>query len=129
MSLARTRVTIIEIGLLFAVAAFGFFQGRDAEVYWPWLWPAWLAVAAIACVVFALRIQSAFWWQLSRILVVIGAGSRCVSILFRALDGTLVNAWSGLGGATIYLICAHTLHRLWGVDFRYWSRRVTATSR
>lgn len=129
MSLTRTRATILEIGLLFALAAFGFFQGRAAEVYLPWLWPAWLAAAAVACIVFAVRIQSAWWWQASRILVVIGAGSRCVSILSRALEGTLANSWSGLGGAAIYLMCAHTLHRLWGVDFRYWSRRVTATGR
>lgn len=129
MSLARTRALIIEIGLLFAVSAVAFFEGRDAEVYWPWLWPLWLAAAAVACIVFAVRIQSAAWWQLSRILVVIGAGSRCVSILSRAIDGRLASNWSGMGGAAIYLICATVLHRLWGVDFRYWSRRVTATGR
>lgn len=117
---------IVVLGICFAVASFSYYQARDVEVYLPWLWPAWLACAAVACFAFALRLDSAALWQTSRVFVVIGTGSRVVSILTRAVEGTLPNGWSGLGGGAIYFGAAVAFHRLWSVDFRYWSRRASS---
>ncbi|GEM_PF-4318461 len=127
MNVARTRATILVIGVLLAVAAIAYYQGRNVEVYLPWLWPAWLAVAAVACFVFAWRLDSPRWWQASRILTVIGVLSRVASIAFRAVKGELASSWSGVGSSAIYMLAAVVLYRVWDGDFRYWSRRAAGS--
>lgn len=127
--LARTRVVIVFIGVLFLISGYGFWVARDVEIYLPLVWPVWMLCAGVSCIVFAFSIHSAFWWQTSRIFVVIGALSRVGSLLSRALAGELPNPWSALGGAALYLICASALFRLWDVEFRWWSRRETARRR
>jgi hypothetical protein len=127
-AIARTRGAVAAFGALYLVAAFGYYQARNVEVYLPWLWPAWLACAGGACLMFAARLDSAFWWQCSRILVVIGTLSRCASIALRSVYGELPSGWSGFAGSLIYLAAALATFLLWGGSFRFWSRRAAGTT-
>lgn len=128
MTLPRTRATLIGLAVCFAIAAIGYWGGRDAEAYLPLLWPAWFAASAVACTVFAWQIHSSRWWQASRVLVVIGVLSRCVGVVGRILSGQVTSTWSAVAGIAIYAAAAVAFYRLWAVDLRFISRHVAATN-
>lgn len=123
------RVVLVIMGALLVLAASGYYASRDVEIFIPWLWPTWLLVAGMSCFAFAARFESAHWWQISRVLVVIGVLSRSFSIFLRAVNSELPSAGAGLGGACIYLIGAAALYRVWTVDFRRQSRRAAGLER
>lgn len=127
MTLRHTRLVLVVLGTCFAGAALGYSQSTSVEVYLPWLWPTWFALAALACWTFAANLGSSFWWNTSRILVVIGVLSRCGSIITRINRHTITSPWAGFATICLYVAAAGAFHRVWTIDFRYWSRRLAAT--
>lgn len=121
----RTRVVLVAFGALFIVAGVAYGQAQDSETYLPWLWMPLFVLAGVSCWVFAWHLRSAFWWQTSRILVVLAILARIYGIVGNVHYGA--NGWKATAGICLYLVGAGALHRVWTIDFRYWSRRVAAT--
>lgn len=124
MSVERTRLTVALIGLCMAALAVTAAMATISRELDPlaWLWPSAMTAAAVSCFVFAVKIASAAWWWLSRTTTVLGVLARSGLVWMELVRRNYPDGWLGAGSFVVTLLAAYALHRLWFVDFRYWSR-------
>lgn len=118
-------MTIAVIGLCMGVLAVVTVKSLHSRGLAPfeWVWPTLMATAAAACLVFARLIGSASWWWISRTATVLGVLARSGLVWQELTRNEYPDGWLGVGSFVTTALAAYALHRLWFVDFRYWSRR------
>jgi hypothetical protein len=125
-TLKHSQVVLVTMGIFLVGAGVFYGQARASEPYVPWLWMPLFVTAGGACLIFAVRMWSAFWWNTSRILVVMALLMRLYGVVGQVVENG-ANRSRAAGSGCLYLLGAVGLHYAWTSSFRYWSKRVAAS--